>query len=238
MKRIRGRNLILSGGVAHDFARTSSLLTDVLAFCDIQSDTTEDLRVLADGTLQGYDMLTLNCARWTCSQPQVSEAWRRDWAYHLPDAARKGFLAFLAEGKGLLALHAATICFDDWPEFRKILGAWWVWGHSSHPPIQVHKVRVHTGAHPITKGIRDFEVRDELYTHPRITDTVCPLVEADWEGESHPILWTRKYGPARVCYNALGHGPEAFEHASNQVMLRRGALWVLKLSGGKREARG
>ena len=235
MARLLGRNLILSGGVAHDFARTSSMLVEVLRFCGIESDVCEDFAPVEDGRLMAYDMVTLNCARWTCSQPQVPQEWREKWAFSLSDDARKGFFAFLAEGKGMLALHAATICFDDWPEYRKILGAWWEWGHSGHPPFQRHTVRVHTNEHLITKGVRDFEVEDELYIHPRITDEVSPLAEGEWEGKKHPLLWIREYGPARICYNALGHGPEAFEHFNNQVLLRRSALWVLKLFGRKRE---
>ena len=27
-----------------------------------------------------------------------------------------------------MAIHAATICFDEWPEYPNILGATWEWG--------------------------------------------------------------------------------------------------------------
>jgi type 1 glutamine amidotransferase len=40
----------------------------------------------------------------------------------------------------------------------------------------------------------------------------------------------RNYGKARICYNAMGHGVEAFEHPINQLLLQRGALWVLNQS--------
>ena len=235
MKKVMGRNLILSGGVAHDFARTSPMLADVFDFCGIASDIREDFKAVEDGTLLDYDMVTLNCIRWTCRQPQVRQGWREAWAFDLSEAARQGFLTFLGRGKGLLALHGATICFDDWPDYRQILGAWWEWGHSGHAPFQKQTVRVRTDAHLITKGVRDFEVEDELYTDLRIADSVSPLVEGAWEGKRHPLLWVRGYGPARVCYNALGHGPEAFAHLSNQVLLRRSALWVLKLFDRKRK---
>ena len=88
-------------------------------------------------------------------------------------------------------------------------------------------MHVQTDAHPITEGIEDFDIVDELYTDPMISDSVAPLIEAEWEDTDHPILWVRWYGGARVCYNALGHGPEAFDHPANQTLLQRGALWVL-----------
>jgi len=31
---------------------------------------------------------------------------------------------------------------------------------------------------------------------------------------------------ARVCYNTLGHGVEAFANPANRILLQRGALWV------------
>ena len=215
--------LILSGGVAHDYARTSAMLSEILAEAGIESDIREDFRAVEDGSLQRYDLVVLNCARWTCNQtPQ----WRDQWQFELSDAARKGLLEFLAQGKGLLALHAATICFDDWPEYRKILGVWWEWGESGHAPHQKHAMRVRTDAHPLVKGIHDFEIVDELYTDPRITDKVEPLIEAEWEGKRHPILWIRQYGKARVCYNALGHGVQAFANPVFRLLLQRGALWA------------
>jgi type 1 glutamine amidotransferase len=225
---IMARNLILSGGVAHDYARTSRMLAEVLDEVGIRSEIHEDFEGVEAGALQDFDMLTLNCLRWTCSQPQVRAEWREEWAFELSEEAREGFLAFLARGKGILALHAATICFDDWPEYRRILGAWWAWGESGHPPFQAYKMHICSETHPLTEGIQDFVVEDELYTTPRITDSISPLIEGEWEGKRHPILWVREYGKARICYNALGHGHEAFEHPVNRVLLQRGASWVMK----------
>lgn len=90
-------------------------------------------------------------------------------------------------------------------------------------------MRVRLGAHPIVEETLDFDIVDELYTDPAITDSIDPLVEAEWEGKLHPILWVRGYGKARVCYNALGHGPQAFDNASNRSLVQRGALWAAKL---------
>lgn len=218
------RNLILSGGVAHDYARTSPMLAEILAEVGIVSDIHEDFAGVEDGTSQEYDLLTLNCVRWTCSQTPV---WREEWAFHLSEVARRELLRFLAGGKGLLALHAATICFDDWPEYRQILGAWWGWGISGHAPLLEHRMHIADSSHPLVEGIGDFSIVDELYTFPQPVAPLNPLVVAEWEGDTHPILWLREYGSARVCYNALGHGPEAFLHPVNRTLLQRGALSVL-----------
>ena len=224
------RNLIMSGGVAHDFSRTSRLVMRVLEEVGIQSDIHEDFAIIEDGSLRDFDMLTLNCARWTCNQ---TPNWRDEWHFELSSKARQELLAFFTNGNGMLALHCATLCFDDWPEFRKILGAWWDWGHSGHAPFGEHEIHIRSTGHPITDGLEEFVIKDELYTDPRITGSVEPLIEARWEGAVHPILWLHEYGKSRVCYNALGHSAEAFEHPINRVLLQRGALWVLRNLEGR-----
>jgi len=218
------RNLILSGGVAHDYRTTSPLLAAVLQDVGIASEIHEDFAVVESGALQDFDLLTLNCVRWTCNQ---TPNWRQEWHFDLSARARQELLDFFAQGRGLLALHAATICFDDWPEFRRILGACWDWGYSGHAPLQVHAMHVRSPEHPITQGLADFAIMDELYTNPRQVGSLDPLVEATWANATHPILWLRHYGEARICYNGLGHGAEAFVHPVNRLLLQRGALWVL-----------
>ena len=222
------RNMILSGGVAHDYSTTSPILAEVLHESGIESEIHEDFTVLEDGSLSDFDMLTLNCVRWTCDQ---RPEWQEEWHFELSSRARRELLDFFAGGKGMLALHCATICFDDWPEYRKILGAWWDWGHSSHAPLQDHAMQVMPASHPITQGLTDFVIMDELYTNPRTSEALQPLIESTWKETKHPILWARDYGPARVCYNAMGHGVEAFEHPVNRLLLQRGALWILDRLG-------
>jgi type 1 glutamine amidotransferase len=216
------KNLILSGGVAHEYEKTSPVLMDVLKEANIESEIYESFDIVEGGGIHDFDILTLNCVRWTCSQVPK---WH-DKCFKLSEKTREHFLKFFKDGKGMLALHCATICFDDWPEFYKILGARWEWEHSGHSPLQDNKMIIKSKENPITKGLSDFTIFDELYTYPKIYDSINPLIEAVWEDVAQPILWTRNYGRGRICYNALGHGVEAFENSTNRELLKRGALWV------------
>ena len=217
------RNLILSGGYLHDFATTSPILNEVLGEAGIESEIEEDFGVLAGERMLEFDMLSLNCCR---TKWDGHAAYRPEWSYEIPAAERAGLLRFLAAGKGLLALHTCTLCFGDWPEYREVVGAWWEYGETTHPPIQEHAIRVHTDKHPIVDGVADFTITDELYHRFRFAGPVDPLAEADWEGETWPLLWAKSHGPARVCYNALGHNEVAFAEPGFQKLLRRGARWV------------
>ena len=113
------RNLILSGGIAHDFEATSQALADVLDEVGITSTITEDVDAI--NSHAEFDLVSINCVRWTCSQEQVGSAWRDEWAFELSKSARAAFRAYLETGKGIVAFHAATICFDDWPEFANAI---------------------------------------------------------------------------------------------------------------------
>src|SRR5689334_11171454 len=106
------RNLILSGGVAHDFAATSQRLAEVLAEVGVDSEITEDLdEALSEPT--EVDLITINSMRWTMVDGHFPSQ-RERWEYRLPADARSVLLDHLERGGGLLAMHAAVICFDDW----------------------------------------------------------------------------------------------------------------------------
>jgi type 1 glutamine amidotransferase len=224
------RALILSGGAAHEYRDTSSALASILGQAGFEASVTEDPDVLASLPAQGLDLLALNCARWTCDQ---NPEWYAEWHYSMRRENGDGLACFLASGGGLLAIHAATICFDDWPEYRRILGAWWEWGVSGHAPYQRHRMRVAEASHPIMEGLHDFEIEDELYTYPRVFDVIDPLLTADWQGDEHPMLWVRKYGDGRVCYCALGHDLKSFQNPSFGEILRHSAMWVCGVDPGK-----
>jgi type 1 glutamine amidotransferase len=221
-----GRALILSGGVAHDFATTTASLAELLGgqgFDCTVLPCPNDLSDLGDAPV---DLLCLNCVWWTCDQ---TPDWREQWHFELSAAARQAFLSLLHAGTGVLALHAATICFDDWPVFPEVLGAHWDWGVSGHAPFQEHRVRIEkANPHPVTAGLADFTVADELYTDPVTVRGIRPLFTGEWDGRRHPLAWAHAYDRARVFYNGLGHGPEAFAHPVNRLVLQRAAQWCYR----------
>ena len=223
--------IILSGGCSHDYDLTSAELSRILDEAGIDARIQTDFDAIGEGVLRDCDLIALNCARWStvgryATDPQIL----RQGHFELSGKARGEFLEFFAQGKGLLALHAATLCFDDWSEYPNIIGATFT-GHA--PYHQHYSMHVCGGAHPITSGLDDFVIKDELYTNPNITDSVEPLVDSEWEGRRHPILWVRDYGDARICYNALGHDMESFENPAFRELVRRSALWATNRLGNQ-----
>ena len=217
--------LVLSGGVAHDFEETSARLVDVLVEVGVRCDVDEEVSSLARPGLANYDLVVLNCVRWSCAQ---NPNWR-EWEYRISEAEQDGLLGFLRQGKGLMALHAATINFDAWPEYAEVLGGRWEWEQTGHGPYQPGwRVHVVDREHPITRGVDDFEIHDELYHTLTITRHVHVLMTCLWGGRLQPMAWVQNYGGARVHYNALGHGVETFENPSFRKLLQQGALWTAR----------
>jgi len=216
------RNLILSGGVAHEYQVTSQMISEILAKGNIDSEITEDLHILESSQFLEFDLLTMNCVRWSCQQ---TPDWK-DWAFTIVPEQEKGLLKFLGMGKGMMALHAAVINFDTWLEYREILGGYWSWGESSHGPYRGgYRMHIVDRHHPITEQIGDFSIHDELYHSLHFTKLVHPLVITLWEGRIQPVAWTTEYGGARIYYCALGHGRESFRSVEFKELLLRGSLW-------------
>ncbi|NUT44554.1 MAG: ThuA domain-containing protein, partial [Thermoactinospora sp.] len=106
------RNLILSGGLYHDFAATSQALSDVLAEIGVESEITEDIAGALSEPSE-YQLITVNALRWQMGLERFADQ-RDQWGFRLPAQARTTLLDHLDRGGGLLCMHAASICFDDW----------------------------------------------------------------------------------------------------------------------------
>jgi len=79
--------------------------------------------------------------------------------------------------------------------------------HDVEQKIQVQQ-------HPVTNGVADFEIHDEIYWGYRVGKDVTPLLTTSHPKSSNPIAWARTEQQSRVVYLQLGHGPSAFAHPS------------------------
>ncbi|MEU6999092.1 ThuA domain-containing protein [Nonomuraea sp. NPDC046570] len=215
------RNLILSGGLFHDFDATSAALAEVLAEVGVESEVTDDIAGALSEPSE-FQLITVNALRWRMGQERFADQ-RGRWRFELPAQARTTLLDHLDRGGGLLGMHTASICFDDWRGWPRVLGGCWNWPRSHHPPLGWTGVQVH-GDHPIVDGLRDFDVVDEIYGGLDVLPDVKPLASA----AGHPVVWARPVRRGRVVYDALGHDTRSYDNEVHRTLLRRAALWLLK----------
>ena len=159
-----------------------------------------------------------------------------DFNQKIPDDARADFVARLKEGKGLVVLHHAIAAYPDWPEYWKIIGARYylqkttvdgvekarsAWKEGMH-----YKLHIADPAHPVTRGLKDYEVHDETYKWFDVAKDCHPLLTTD-EPESNPVIaWAKTYGNARVVYLQSGHDHFAYENPNFQQVLRQAIRWT------------
>jgi type 1 glutamine amidotransferase len=133
-------------------------------------------------------------------------------------AVRESILDFVAGGKGLIGIHAATAALQGWAEYGEMMGGY----YQSHIHQEV-PIKLDEPDHPINACFagRGFRINDEIYflteQHPREKYRVLlslDLSQMDDPGKradkDYPITWVRKCGEGRVFYCSLGHAPETY----------------------------
>lgn len=225
------RNLILTGGIRHPFVESAPALARILDAAGIHSEITTDIE---DGAAKlsggAFDLVTVYALRWRMLGDEKYAPHRAEWAFSPSPAMRRALSDHVDNSGGLLGVHTAALCFDDWPEWRDLLGGIWVWGQSFHPPRGPVAARPTDRAHPITSGLTAFESVDEVYSNLTLAADVVPLMTAQanvGDARDWPALWARKVGRGRTVFDALGHDRAALEHPIHRRILARAALWAL-----------
>ncbi len=145
------------------------------------------------------------------------------------------FIKLLNKGTGLVAIHHSIGAFDDWQEYRKIIGGKFYledtvengvaykklgYKHDVNIPINIKDKR-----HPITMGLEDFMIHDETYKNCLIESDNHILLTTDNPASDKSICWTRKYGRSKVFYIQQGHGPGIFKDENYKVLVTRAIKW-------------
>ena len=142
----------------------------------------------------------------------------------------------ISRGKPLIVLHHSICAYDNWPEYFKIIGGKYFHNETSvndknyEPSSYVHDlkfiVKIANPDHPVTKGVKDFEIFDETYKGYYVEDGVIPLLTTK-EPSSTPVIgWTKKYGKAKVVTLQSGHDVPTYENPSFRRILKQAIEWV------------
>jgi type 1 glutamine amidotransferase len=141
-------------------------------------------------------------------------------------------------GVGLAGCHGGMCdAFRKNCDWQFMTGGQWV-AHPGNDGVK-YKINIKDPDHPVTKGIKDFDVASEqyyLHVDPAVrvlatTTFPTPGVEGPHTPNGHfdmPQVWTKYYGKGRVFYNALGHHADVFEIPEAKELMRRGFKWATK----------
>jgi type 1 glutamine amidotransferase len=151
----------------------------------------------------------------------------------LDEGQKRALAAFVANGGGFVGTHSATDTFYEWPEYGRLVGAYF----KEHPWTQEVRVAVEDTGHPIVQGLGlsdGFVAMEEVYTfRTDVRANVQVLLSLDVASvglrpgsADHPLAWVSPFGAGRAFYLALGHFDEMWEDARFQGLLVNGIRWA------------
>jgi len=208
------RVLIITGG--HDFEGD--------AFFDIFEDITdlEYQEVTHPNANQLYDSKFIDSIDVLIFYDMVQE---------IEGAQKTAFIKLLEDGKGFVFLHHSLVSYQEWDEFEKIIGGRYVLSDaeqdgSTYRHDVAIPVTVVDNNHPITKGMDDFVIHDEVYGNYKVLPSVQPLLQTTHPESGEIIGWTNSYGKSRIVYLQLGHDHYAYENPNYGFLIKQAIDWV------------
>lgn len=180
----------------------------------------------------------------------TADAWdRADLAacdvvllYDMPKAITPAqqarFRSLFERGTGLLVTHHALVSYQGWADYERIIGGRYLEQPEKGGPAGVtpsgyeHDVDlpvvIAARDHPVTAGLDDFKILDEIYWGFRVGADVTPLLTTTHPKSGKPLAWCRTEGKSRVAYVLLGHGPSAFGDANFRRLMANAIRWTAR----------
>ncbi len=208
--------LIMSGRNNHEWQATSPLLKKVFTGSgrfSVDISNAPDTMNYED--FSQYDVILSNWNSW----PENDLRW--------PKEGEDGLMKFLKNGGGLVFFHASSSAFYQWPAFKTISTGAWI-DNTNHGPLGLVHVGIDDSLHPVTKGVTDFTVFDELWEHAEQNPDYKVLGTA-WNStsqEKQPAIAVVEIEKGRVFHTILGHDVRAIRNSGVTTLLLRGAEWA------------
>ncbi len=148
---------------------------------------------------------------------------------------QENFLKIMDKGVGVVALHHNWAAYSDWPEYAKITGVRFMlkdqqwdgkqYKQSTYKHDVDMSVKVAAPQHPVTKGLKDFVIRDETYKGQWIDPQATVLLTTNDPDSDAVTAIAKTYRNARVCAIQHGHGPN-FDDENLRLLLANAIRWA------------
>ncbi len=135
----------------------------------------------------------------------------------------------MKDGVGLVAIHWATAVKDANKErlgkrYLEYLGGMWI--HFVGLVIAESELKQLVPEHPICRGWKPYQLNDEFYLNPTISEQATPLLQVQAKGEDLVVGWAhQRAGGGRSFGTTLGHFHRNFKLPAFRRMMVNGILW-------------
>lgn len=155
----------------------------------------------------------------------------------LTDVQKNNMLQFFEEGAPAIFLHHSLLSYREWDQFTDIIGGRYYnktplvteKGDSLQSVFQHdvdYRVNIVDKEHPITYGMEDFDIVDEVYNHYFVKGDVEVLLTTNHELSGHKLGWINTFGNSRIVFLINGHGETAYENPNFRRLLRNAIHWA------------
>lgn len=142
---------------------------------------------------------------------------------------RDKFKQLMKDGVGLVCIHWATGSNDaNAPDWTAALGGWF-----NRPPCGLKtttsKLTQANAEHPVCRGWKDYDLRDEFYLDLRFHEDTQPLMTVEVNDKQQVVGWAierKDEGGGRSFGTTLGHFHENFAIESFRRAIVNGILWT------------
>ena len=151
----------------------------------------------------------------------------------ITDKEKANYYKLLKLGKGLVFLHHSQCSYQEWNEYKTIVGGKYH-EEKNTPQTSTYQhditftVKIANSKHPVTRGIKDFEILDEVYGNTEVLSGVTPLLTTENLQSSKIIGWTHQKENSRIVYIQPGHDKNAFQNKSYRQLVWQAINFVKK----------
>jgi type 1 glutamine amidotransferase len=217
---LRVRGLILSGQNNHEWAETTAALLKM--YNDRQGfeiDVNIDPESLTYEEIKKYDVLISNWNNWP------------DNDIELDPALEKALLDYVQEGGGIVFFHAGASSYYSSEIYHDLgIGKWGA--ETSHGlPIKAKVIKL-SEEHPVTRGLNEFYIFDEIWEKTDLSpgSTVLASLTGNDAEDGYEIkedaVFVKEIGKGRSFYTILGHDERALFNTGFKTLLLRATEWV------------
>ncbi len=152
----------------------------------------------------------------------------------ISEAEKAIFLKEFEKGTGMVFMHHSLGSHNQWPGYTKLIG-----GKFNLPEFTsetslvsdykhdiVLNVEITNRNHPVTMGVKDFEIQDEGYSNIEVLPAVYPLLKTSHPDCDEYIGWTQNVYNSRTVYLMGGHDKFAYENESFRTILENALHWT------------
>ncbi len=201
--------MVVTGGHTYDTLQFFQMFRSLKGVEFKHYNQPEANQVLTNGIAEKFDVLVFYDMWQTISDPE-----------------KEAYIKLTRQGKPFLFLHHSLVSYQQWTEFENLLGGRYI-ENSELPGAQQStykhdvwvNVEIVANDHPVTRGIKNFRLFDEVYGNFRILPQVKPLIKTNHPQSTGVIGWENRYNSSLVIYLQPGHNSNAYNSENYRKLI-------------------